>query len=267
MIDTSTLTDTSTITDRIALNNLPIAATGVYALTAVLWLAVLDGWLPMPMAGVDAPMTAPGVPELMATESGLYGVATYLLMWGTMMMAMMLPSAVPFVRRYRRAACGSPQRTAVAVAGFLASYALVWTLVGLVPLATDAVVSIHGVATTAGRPFVASLLVLAGAFQLSAWKRQFLSHCLTPDGTLCSSPIQGVKNGLAHGAGCVGCTWALFALMVGLGSMNAVVMLGITLIVSLERLSPAGEEIASATGIVLLAAGVLTLALGSPLVP
>ncbi|MFC4990399.1 MULTISPECIES: DUF2182 domain-containing protein [Saliphagus] len=259
--------ETSTFTDRIALDDLPIAATGVYALTAVLWLAVLDGWLPMAMAVVDAPMTAPGVPELMATENGLYGVGTYLLMWGAMMMAMMLPSAVPVVRRYRRAACGSPRRTAIAVAGFLGAYALVWTLVGVVPLATDALVSIHGVATTAGRPFVAGLFLLAGAFQLSARKRRFLSRCRAPDGTLCSSPVQGVKHGVAHAAGCVGCTWALFALMVGLGSMNAVVMLAITLVVSIERLSPNGEEIAGATGVVLLAAGVLTLAVGGPLVP
>lgn len=259
--------ETTTLTDRIDIDEFPIAATAVYALTVVLWLIVLQGRLPMG-SGVGPPTSAPGVAEMLATSSGLFGVAAYLLTWGTTVLAITLPSMVPAVRRYRRTLRGPIHLTVLTLAAFVASYTLVWTLVGAVPLVADSLVSIHHLATTAGRPLIGGLLLLAGAYQMTPLKRALLAHCRAghtvshrPD------PIEAIRNGFAHAAGCIGCTWALFALVVGLGTTSAFVVVGATLIVSLERLSTDGNEFALASGVVLLATGALTLAFGGPLVP
>lgn len=259
----------SSLTDCLALeiDSFPIATTATLSLAAFLWLVLLGGWLPMPMAGVDAPMSAPGVPELIGTTNGLTGVGAYLLMWGTMMMAMMLPSLAPAVRRFRGELCGPIHRTLPSAAAFLGAYALAWTLTGIVPLAVDALVSIRSLAVEGGPLFVASLLLLAGAYQLTPLKRGLLERCRGCLG-VCHRPgvADGLRHGFDHAVRCIGCTWALFALMVGLGSMNPLVMVGLTLVVSLERLADESERYALATGAVLLAGGALavTVTVGGP---
>ncbi|WP_276253945.1 DUF2182 domain-containing protein [Halomontanus rarus] len=267
----------SSLTDCLDLeiDSLPVATTATLSLAAFLWLVLLAGWLPMPMAGVDAPMagvdapmSAPGVPELIGTANGLAGVGAYLLVWGTMMMAMMLPSMVPAVRRFSAELCGPIRRTLPPAAAFVGAYALAWTLTGIVPLAVDAVVSIRSLAVDGGPLFVASLLLLAGVYQLTQLKRGLLERCRGCLG-VCHRPgvVDGLRHGFEHAVRCIGCTWALFALMVGLGSMNPLVMVGLTLVVSLERLADESDRYALATGAVLLAGGALAVgvAVGGPL--
>ncbi|MCU4974459.1 DUF2182 domain-containing protein [Halobacteria archaeon AArc-m2/3/4] len=243
------------------IDSFPVATTATLSLAALLWVVLLEGWLPMPMAGVDAPMSAPGVPELIGTTNGLAGVGAYLLMWGTMMMAMMLPSLVPAVRRFSAELCGPIHRTLPPVVAFFGAYALAWTLTGVVPLAADTLVSIRSLAVGGGPLFVAALLTLAGAYQLTPLKRGLLERCRGCLG-VCHRPTvtDGLRHGFGHAVRCIGCTWALFALMVGLGSMNALVMVGLTLVVSLERLAAESERYALATGAVLLAGAVLAIA-------
>ena len=57
------------------------------------------------------------------------GVAAFVVMWGLMMAAMMLPSITPFVGAYQATVTGHRTLRLAALAG---GYLLVWTAVGLV---------------------------------------------------------------------------------------------------------------------------------------
>lgn len=247
--------------DCIDTDRLPVDATIGLSLSALLWLVLLEGWLPFPSpAGIDVPTTAPGVPEVIGTTNGLFGVSTYLLMWGTMMLAMMLPSMVPAIRKFRRSQCGTMWRRGLPFVTFLGVYGLAWTATGAVPLAVEQLVSIRDLATVHGRFLVAGTLLFAGVYQLTPLKRRLLKRCRD-----CHSVphrpriVDGIRYGFAHAVDCIACTWALFALMVALGSMNVSVMIAITLAVALERIGREGESFAVAMGVLLLTGGLLTL--------
>jgi predicted metal-binding membrane protein len=73
----------------------------------------------------------------------------------------------------------------------------------------------------------------------------------------------GVKGafvmGLRHGLFCVGCCWALMALLFVGGVMNLAWVGALAIAVAMEKLAPRGELLAGALGLVLLAAGLVRL--------
>lgn len=246
---------------------MPTITVAMATIVALLWVALVDGWLPMPGSGMAMPMSTPGAPEMMGTSNGPWGVLCYLLMWGTMMAAMMVPSMVPPVRRYANALRGGRLTAALHGAALLVTYTAVWALTGVVPLAVDLAVSISGLAAEHGRLLIGGSLLVAGIYQLSSVKHRFLNRCRS-----CSMDRhrpdlrRAIRMGLRHGINCIGCTWALFAFMVAVGSMNTVWMVALTLVVSLERLVEWGDEIAWSVGLVAVVAGAAVLSFGVPLI-
>lgn len=266
------------LTDRIDIDRPPLADTLVLSLAAVLWLVLLEGWLLGPgpaSAALEAPMSAPGVPEAIATANGLPGVVTYLLAWGTMMLAMMLPSLLLAVRRSRAEICDSLSVFLPSIAAFLAAYGLAWSLVGAVPLAVQSLVPIRELLTASGSVLgigvgtavVAALLAFAGGYQFTALKRDLLARCSCCHSIPhCPTLRRMAREGLSYAVNCIGCTWPLFAAMVALGTMNVTVMVALTLVVAVERLAPDSEDVALAWGVVLLGAAASVLAFGVPTV-
>lgn len=253
----------------------PVADTLVLSLAAVLWVVLLAGWLPdlgPAPAGLAAPMHAPGVPEAIAAANGFSGAAAYLLMWGTMMLAMMLPSLLPVVRRIHEQVCPSAAVSAPSIAAFLGAYGLVWTLAGTIPLAIAHVASIRGALTGSVLGFdvgvlaVGGLLAFAGAYQFSRPKRELLSQCARCRSIPHRPTVPRMaREGLRYAVNCVGCTWPLFAAMVALGTMNAAVMVVVTFVVVFERIAPASRDVAAAWGVLLFGAAALTLGGGVPI--
>lgn len=240
-------------------------AVAVYLLAFLAWLALIRQWLPMP--AIDGSrVSQPGVPEQMATSSGIEGWALYLLMWGVMMIAMMYPSSVPLVRLYYKTLEGvSIRGKAVRIGAFLGTYTLVWTLTGLIPLAANHVVSITSIAASTSL-FAGALLLLAG-YQLSPYKERCLNHCRSPLGFLMQHHQAGVRGaarmGLSHSLYCVGCCWVLFAFMVVVGTMSVVWMAAITLVLSLERTVSWGDTLGKGVGVLAGVTGVAILVGGS----
>jgi predicted metal-binding membrane protein len=241
-----------------------VVALGVYAVALLAWLSMIGRWLPMPSsgAGMAMDMTDPGVPEAMATGAGPTGWALYLLMWGVMMVAMMYPSSVPLVRMYYRTLDGRGRgERLLRVGAFLGSYTLLWTAVGVVPLAVNYVIPVSRAAASGA--FLGTTLLLLAAYQLSPYKERCLDHCRTPLGFLLTHSRPGVRGaarmGLDHGTYCLGCCWALFAFMVVVGTMNLVWMAGITLVLSVERTVSWGDRLARVVGVVAGVAGVAVL--------
>ena len=109
----------------------------------------------------------------------------------------------------------------------------------------------------------ATLLLIAGLYQLTPLKRACLRTCHSPLGFLVSRWRTGVSGaftmGLEHGAYCVGCCWALMLLLFAGGVMNLTVIAALTALVAFEKLAPVGMYSAWISGILLMAAGLWML--------
>jgi len=182
-----------------------------------------------------------------------------------MMAAMMLPSALPVVMAFVRLSLG--QRDSGRASAFVAAYLMAWAAFSAVATALQWLLQgLHWV-----DPMIASrsnaldvvLLLMAGAYQFSPLKHACLARCRTPLGFLVGGWRPGLRGafamGLQHGLFCLGCCWALMALLFVGGVMNLAWVAALALAVAIEKTAPGGERIARVLGLLLIGAGVLKL--------
>jgi predicted metal-binding membrane protein len=194
--------------------------------------------------------------------------ASFLGMWIVMMVAMMLPSLVPMLRRYRQAVgrageTRSGRLTALVGVG----YFFVWTGFGMAafPLGVAvAAVEIRQPALARAVPIAVGLVVLmAGSLQLTAWKARHLAYCREAPGRGCTLPADAGtawRHGLRLGLHCSHCCAGLMAILLGLGVMDLRAMAVVAAAITVERLAPAGEGVAQAIGAVVVGAGLFLIA-------
>jgi predicted metal-binding membrane protein len=179
----------------------------------------------------------------MSGQTWLGAAASFLGMWIVMMAAMMLPSLVPTLWRYSQA--GLSQLTTLVGVGYFA----VWTAFGMVAY-------LLGLALPRATPIAVGVVVLlAGFFQFTAWKARHLACCR-------EAPARGRtawQHGLSLGLHCSQCCVGLMAILLVIGVMNVLAMVVVAVAITLERLAPAGERVARATGAVALGAGVFLI--------
>ena len=112
-------------------------------------------------------------------------------------------------------------------------------------------------------PLSALLLVIAGVYQFSRLKRVCLSRCRSPVGFVLGEWRRGTWGGFAmglrHGLFCLGCCWALMALLFVGGVMNLAWIAALSVVVAIEKLAPYGERLSWLLGGVLIAVGVWRL--------
>jgi predicted metal-binding membrane protein len=192
-------------------------------------------------------------------------IAPLFLMWAQMMVAMMIPTAAPviltfaLVNRQRR----ERDRPFAATGWFVCGYLVVWCAFSFaIALAQWA---LHGAALLS--PMMAStsptlggvLLIAAGIFQWTPWKRACLNHCRSPLEFLLGGWHEGrlgaLRMGIQHGIYCTGCCWLLMALLFVAGVMNLWWVAAITLLVLAEKALPQGLRLGSFAGLVFLAWG------------
>lgn len=249
------MTTRRSIQSEFGLRRIPVVALVTYGIALLAWVAVVRQWLPMPGSVPGLSMSDPGAPEAMALSNGLVGVGLYLFMWGVMMIAMMYPSSVPLFRMYSNMLEGMTKaEKAARVSVFMGTYALVWALTGVVPLVVNAVVPIAAIANQHSTLLFGGTLILLSVFQLSPYKHRCLKYCRTPLGFLMEYHEPGSRGAaemsFRFSVFCVGCCWALFAVMVVVGSMNILWMAGITVVLSLERVVGWGDRLAKGVGVV-----------------
>ena len=186
-------------------------------------------------------------------------------MWAVMMVAMMVPSAMPMILLYshatRKAKTDGGNLAPLFV--FISGYIVAWT--GFSLLAA----TLHGLFETAGivTPMMISshpwltggLLILAGIYQMSPLKDTCLVYC--------SHPVQFISKywrtgtwgvfrmGLHHGLFCVGCCWALMMLLFVGGVMNLLWVAALAIFVLLEKVLPLPKRWGVISGGVLILAG------------
>jgi predicted metal-binding membrane protein len=194
--------------------------------------------------------------------------ASFLGMWIVMMAAMMLPSLVPMLRRYRQAVgragdTGLGRRTALAGVG----YFFVWTMFGMAayPLGVAlAAIAMQQPALARALPIAVGVVVLtAGLLQLTPWKARHLACCREAPGrgrTLPADAGTAWRHGLRLGLHCSRCCAGLMAILLVIGVMDLRAMAVVAAAITAERLAPAGERVARAIGIVVVGAGVFLIA-------
>jgi len=203
----------------------------------------------------------------MPDQTWLGAAALYLGMWTLMMVAMMLPSLVPALWRYRQAVADIDRGRRWGALGLLVSagYFLVWAAQGAVSFPLGVAVAgaaMRWPALARAAPLGMAVVVLAaGALQVTPWKARHLGCCrglrlVPPRADARSALRHGVRLGLHCGACCAGLT----AVLLVAGLMDLAVMGAVTVAVTAERLAPAGARLARAVGAVLVAAGLFLLA-------
>ena len=204
----------------------------------------------------------------MPGQTWLSVCASFLGMWTVMMAAMMLPSLVPMLMRYRRALdmrTDSRVNALTALVSF--GYFSVWTLLGAVvfPLGVAiAAVETRLPALTHLAPIAVGVVVLiAASLQFTAWKARRLAWCRdTPahERTLTADARSAWRHGLCLGVHCAESCAGLMSILLVIGVMNLPAMAAVTAAITIERLAPNGRRVARAIGMVGVAAGVCLIA-------
>lgn len=210
-------------------------------------------------------------------------IPAFLGAWQVMVVGMMVPVSVPAIGAFESAARRFA-RPRAAVAGFLAAYALVWTVFGLLAFLGDVVLHqiVDAMPWLAARPWLvqAGVVGLAGAYQFAPFKQRGLDACRHP--TAAASQLEGVlalpvgfvgrarrsraggfSVGLSHALDCLGSSWALMLLVFAAGFANLAWMVALTAVMAYEVLGRQGRRAARAVGAVLLGLAASALVFGS----
>jgi len=234
-------------------------------------IALCWAWI-VPMAR-DMYGSMEGASAWMMTERWDFRhVVLLFAMWVVMMAGMMLPSAAPALLLYggvlRKSSEGeSVQRHVHAFAG---GYVLVWTAFSLIATALQRALAelllLSPMMEATERSFGGALLIVAGLYQFTPFKRACLKSCRSPAAFISLHWKRGVAGGfrlgLEHGLYCLGCCWALMLLLFVGGVMNLWWIGGLTLFVLFEKLAPLGVQGGRLLGLLIVALGLWNLAQG-----
>jgi predicted metal-binding membrane protein len=231
----------------------------ILTISVVGW--ALLAWVAFDMSHPVAKLTMPASSRW--KPGNLFAI---LAMWAVMMAAMMLPSALSTVMAFAR--IGNESERAFRLLGFVGGYVLVWLAFSVVATAAQWALQaanwVDPMIISTSKWLSGSLLVISGLYQFSPLKRVCLGNCRTPLGFLLGEWRAGLGGaaimGLRHGLFCLGCCWALMALLFVGGVMNLAWIAALSIAVAIEKLAPHGERVALVLGLGLLGAGVLRLA-------
>lgn len=200
-----------------------------------------------------------GMAHMDAMSGDVMSLGAFLVAWLAMMTAMMFPAISPVVRLYGRAAAAG---RVAPLPAFVAGYITVWTALGLPGyLGWRALMDpIADGRAWAGR-LAGVVLVIAAVWQITPLKSVCLRHCRSPIsfflrfGGSVARPLGALRMGARHGLYCLGCCWALMAVLVAVGTMSVAWMAGLALLILLEKNAPHGERIAVAAALAFVALG------------
>lgn len=245
-------------------------ALAVLTLLAWLWV-VLGAGTGMSTIAMTTWQFPPPRPAMMM--SGDWSPAYWLimlLMWWVMMVAMMVPSAAPMILLHARVvrhgqSHGQVPGAIVPTAAFGAGYLVCWLGFSILATALQFALERSGLVDgmmmwSTERWLTASLLIVAGVYQLSPLKTTCLAQCRSPAEFLTRHRRPGrlgaFRLGIVHGAFCVGCCWALMLLLFAAGIMNLVWIAGLAILVLIEKLAPVGAALTKPLAALLLLGGV-----------
>ena len=190
----------------------------------------------------------------MEGQSWFASATSFLFMWLAMMVAMMLPSALPNFLRVRR--------QWASLCCIASGYFAIWLAagVGIYALgAAFAAVAIRSEFFSRAVPWLlGASLIAAGAVQFTRWKMTHLLRCRSPFGCAISCPKYetSFQLGCKQGIVCCLCCAAPMTIQLALGIMNPLVMIVVAMIIAAEKVLRRPEAIARIVGLSATLAGV-----------
>jgi predicted metal-binding membrane protein len=187
-------------------------------------------------------------------------------MWVTMMVAMMFPTIAPMVLAHRMVMRRRPGGALASVA-FVGGYLAMWTVAGLMPLAAFvAFATLAPASSLASRlPQIAgATLIVAGLYQFTPLKAVCLRACRNPFDFITNhdfgaGPFNDFRAGVSHGAFCLGCCWALMAVLLVVGLMNLAWMAALAVVFLAEKNWKHGVGLTRIAGTVVAVLGIVVL--------
>jgi predicted metal-binding membrane protein len=247
-----------------------VVGAALAVLVVVAWLYLLHLASAMSDLAMDDMPAMPGMTMPAMHAWSWVEIGALVVMWAVMMVAMMTPAAAPMILMFgaihrRRRAEGRP---AVPTAIFVLGYLVVWTTYSVAAALAQSglhAAALLSSAMAATSPLLAGgLLIAAGVFQWTPLKRACLAACRSPLSFLMRGWREGrgaaFVMGLRHGLYCLGCCWALMALLFVAGVMNLLWVAAIAVAVLVEKALPHGDVVGRLAGVGLAAAGVLLVA-------
>lgn len=197
-------------------------AATVAALTATLGVAAASWFIAVRlMNGMD-----------MGVATGLGSFAFFVVLWVSMMAAMMLPGTVPAV--LRRAHASGRVRTVLLFAG---SYLAVWALVG---------VAVYALYRPHGTFAAGAVAIAAGVYEFTPLKLHFRRRC-----------HESFSSGIEFGLYCVGSSIGLMLMLVALGIMSVPWMSVIAVLVFAQKILPTKVSIDVPLALAIVGLGIL----------
>jgi predicted metal-binding membrane protein len=189
------------------------------------------------------------------------------LMWWLMMIAMMTPSAAPTLLLFHNLKrIGSERKRALSYTYFfLSGYLIVWAIFSLIACILhkffdNSSITDIGMMQIRSIQFSGTLLIAAGIYQFTPLKNACLEKCRTPIDFLSSNNRKGAKGsfimGAHHGLFCLGCCWALMALLFVGGVMNLFWITGLALYVLIEKIIIKARWLDKIMGLILIVFGI-----------
>ena len=252
-----------------------------YAATAVVFILGLGATLTLAFSmsgGMDMPggwrmsmmwMRMPG-------ESWVDSAGMFLLMWLSMMVAMMTPAFMAKLNQFHRSLiwrrAGYPGlATALVVLGYFGVWMVIGAGIYMVGVPWALGVMRYSSLSRAVRPLLGLVLILAGTFQFSSWKDSGLRSCRD---LLLYAPYRRQRKGIPvkilktddaptffmegvkQGWSCALCCAGSMAVLVALGAMNLYLMLAVAVVIALEKMLPQPKPVVYLTGGLALAVGI-----------
>jgi predicted metal-binding membrane protein len=218
-------------------------------------------WSLLALVGGVAWLVTVGQARGMGTGPGTMDMAFpfFVGMWAVMMAAMMLP-AVGRVAAGETVLAGRARgvvgaSSAIAFgAGFLLPWAAYGGLAFLALLATPNLVE---ASPDAAKWLGVGIFTVAGLFQFTPWKLRALLHCRMFHLDRRTTVGADFGAGVRDGATCVGCCWALMAILIAVGVMNIAAMAGLAVVIFAEKVFPRPRLIAGVAGVAFLVLAVV----------
>lgn len=240
---------------------------GLSGVIAGAWLYLLLG-AGIGVGGMDMARSAMTMPAMSLAWTPAYA-ALMLSMWAVMMAAMMLPSAAPTILLVSALAgkTAAGGRGAPGAAAFALGYLSVWACFSIAATLLQFGLSRFGLLSQAmasrNGAVSALILIAAGLYQWTPLKRACLVHCRSPLEFLVRYWRKGMWReaacGFRHGMFCLGCCWMLMGLLLVGGLMNLLWIVGLALLVLIEKTLARGDRVGRVTGIALVGWGTAAL--------
>jgi len=191
--------------------------------------------------------------------------AAFVALSGVMMVAMMLPSALPMVEAHRglvKIDAGAREALVQSVV-FSAAYFASWTAMTAFSLVVLTAFGLMGAMGGAAAYAGGAVLVAAGVYQFTSWKEFCLRHCRSPIGFITTHYRKGragaLRMGFSHAAYCLGCCWLLMLVWFVAGAMSVLWMGVFAAFILAEKMMPRGEMLSRVMGGIAVGAGAFAL--------